>query len=155
MALGSWVFASELASLEFLSLLMKSLAGLASALGSGFFSSTGLASFFGSGLDSGFFSSTGLASFFGSGLDSGFFSSTGLASALGSTTGTTLGSGFFSGLLAFFVALVFLAIGLSTFFFEMLSSLISRVRTVFSTFTNPVMYEERASQTANTTRVTT
>ena len=137
MALGSWVFASELASLEFLSLLMKSLAGLASALGSGFFSSTGL------------------ASFFGSGLDSGFFSSTGLASALGSTTGTTLGSGFFSGLLAFFVALVFLAIGLSTFFFEMLSSLISRVRTVFSTFTNPVMYEERASQTANTTRVTT
>ena len=137
MTLGSWVFASELASLEFLSLLMKSLAGLASALGSGFFSSTGL------------------ASFFGSGLDSGFFSSTGLASALGSTTGTTLGSGFFSGLLAFFVALVFLAIGLSTFFFEMLSSLISRVRTVFSTFTNPVMYEERASQTANTTRVTT
>ena len=60
-----------------------------------------------------------------------------------------------SGFLAFFVALVFLAIGLSAFFLETLSSLISRVRTAFSTLTYPVMYADRASQTAKTTKVTT
>ena len=75
-----------------------------------------------------------------------------LASSLGTSAVFGFSSGLFSGFLAFFVAFVFLAWGLLALL-DCLSSLTSLVLTADSTFTKPVTYAERASQTPNAMNV--
>ena len=112
----------------------------------------------GAGLCLGFSSAAG--SDFGSSLGASFLGSAALGSSLGSSLASSLGasavfgfsSGLFSGFLAFFVAFVFLAWGLLALL-DCLSSLSSLVLTADSTFTKPVTYAERASQTPNAMNV--
>ena len=109
----------------------------------------------GAGLCLGFSSAAG--SDFGSSLGaSSFLGSAALGSSLASSLGTSavfgFSSGLFSGFLAFFVAFVFLAWGLLALL-DCLSSLTSLVLTADSTFTKPVTYAERASQTPNAMNV--
>ena len=111
--------------------------------------------FWPSALSAAFFSPTG--SDFGSSLGaSSFLGSAALGSSLASSLGTSavfgFSSGLFSGFLAFFVAFVFLAWGLLALL-DCLSSLTSLVLTADSTFTKPVTYAERASQTPNAMNV--
>ena len=73
-----------------------------------------------------------------------------LASSLGTSAVFGFSSSLFSGFLAFFVAFVFLAWGLLALLDCLLTSL---VLTADSTFTKPVTYAERASQTPNAMNV--